>query len=136
LTSDLIKVIQPNHMANTPTLEALKEATQVKEQIIKLEAQLAKILTGISVTAAPAKAVTKVGRSKMSAAARAKISAAAKARWAKVKAKQPAAPKAPAAPKKKKGTITPEGRAKLAALMKARWAARRKGAAAPNQKSK
>ena len=122
-------------MANTPTLDALKKATHVKEQIIKLEAQLAQILSGISKASTPTKVKGKPGSKKMSASARAKLSAAAKARWAKVKGKKPAA-KPSATPKKKKSTMSPEGRAKLAAMMKARWAARKKGGAAPNQKSK
>jgi hypothetical protein len=118
-------------MANTPTLDALKEAVKITEQISVLEAKLAKIFGGAPV----AKPTGKKARGKMSAAARAKISAAAKARWAKVKGKKPAVAKAPVAPKKKKSVISPEGRAKLAALMKARWAARKKGSPAPNQKA-
>ncbi len=111
-------------MSSTPTIEALKQALQIKEQIASLEARLSQILEGKSITPsiAPAKAPVKRGPKKMSAEARGKIAAAQKARWAKTKAKAPV--KAKPAPKKK-GGLTPEGRAKIVAALKARWAARK-----------
>lgn len=105
------------------TLQQLREAVSIKEQIQKLEDRLATIVGKTPPVAAP----VKKRRTKMSAAARAKISASTKARWAKIKSKSATAVVAP----KKKGGLTPEGRARLAALMKARWAARKKGALAP-----
>ena len=114
------------------TLDTLKEAVHIKEQIAQLEARLARLLDG----AAPAASVTTgKKRGKMSAAARAKIAAAARLRWAKIKGKS-AASAQPASAPKKKGGISPEGRARLAAAMKARWAARRKGAPAPNARKR
>jgi hypothetical protein len=110
---------------STPTLETLKAAIAVKEQITSLEQKLAKILGGSAPTPATSAPATK-GRRKMSAAARAKIGAAVKARWAKAKG----AKVAPVVkPVKKKGGLTEAGRAKLAAAMKARWAARKRAGA-------
>jgi len=118
------------------SIEQLKQVISIKEEIAKLEAQLANITGGkqlpvISTEASP----VKKGRKKMSAAGKAKIAAAQKARWAKVKAKAPApaqsvTPKAlPAvkpAKKRAKRTLSPEGRAKIVAALKKRWAAKKK----------
>jgi len=112
------------------SLETLKEAVQIKEQISQLEARLSRILGG-SVPSAKSTSPAKGARG-MSAAGRANIIAAQKARWAKVKAEStPAGKPATGAKKKKKGGLTPEGRARLAATMKARWAARKKAGAPP-----
>ncbi len=73
------------------SLETLKEAVSIKEQIASLEARLAKILRGgggdapetfITTQSTP---LVKNGRKNMSALTRAKIGAAQKARWAKQK---------------------------------------------------
>lgn len=108
-----------------PSINQLKEALAIKEQIERLECRLKSILES---SAAPAAAsLVKRGPRKMSAAARARIAAAQKARWAKVKGKT-TAPVAKAAEKpapKKKGKLSAEGRAKIVAALKARWAARR-----------
>jgi hypothetical protein len=105
----------------TISLDTLKEAISIKEQIARLEGKLNQLLGGK--TAAVSKAPAKKAARKMSAAARAKVSAAVKARWAKIKgASANTVAKAPA---KKKGGLTPEGRAKLSAAMKARWAAKK-----------
>ena len=65
------------------SIEVLKEAISIKEEIQLLEARLIKILAGEEVTSSlsPSEPIKKQRR-KMSAAARAKISAAQKARWA------------------------------------------------------
>jgi hypothetical protein len=119
------------------TVDQLKRAIVVAEQIEKLKAELAAILGGTStVQAEPAK-VTSASpvkgrkRRKLSPESRARIVAAVKARWARVKGqKGPGRPaKAPKATKRKRN-LTPEGRARLAASMKARWAARKAGQAA------
>jgi hypothetical protein len=119
----------------TPSLEQLKRALQLAEQIQSLEAELATLLGSPSAvrSAAPApasKPSKRGGKRIVSAEARAKMAAAQKARWAKVNRAKSAAGSAPApaakSAKKKKRGITPEGRARLAAAMKARWAARRK----------
>lgn len=119
---------------NTPSIDQLKRALEISEQIEKLQAEFASVFGGassVAVTKASAKPAAKQGRGKMSPEARAKIAAAARARWAKIKGTSPAPAAKVAAAPKKKGGLTPEGRAKLAASMKARWAARRKGAPAP-----
>ena len=127
--------LSPKPMStNTPSIDQLKRALEISQQIEKLQAEFAAVFGGaspVAATKAAAQPTTGKGRGKMSPEAREKIAAAARARWAKVKGTSPApAAKAAAAPKKK-GGLTPEGRAKLAASMKARWAARRKGAPAP-----
>ena len=127
-------------MSNTNlSVDSLKRAIVVAEQIEKLQGELAALLGNRpTVQSIPSpKAVApkaKGGKRTMSPEARERIAAAQRARWAKTnqtKASAPVAAKAAAAPQKK-GAITPEGRAKLAAAMKARWAAKRKGSPAPN----
>jgi hypothetical protein len=80
----------------------------IKEEIERLEAQLAAIVSG-----APA---PKAGRRRLSAAARANIAAAQRRRWAKIK-QDAAAPK----PRRKR-RVSAATRAKLAAVARARWA--------------
>ena len=125
---------------NNPTLDQWKRGLAIAEQIAALEQQLAAILHGQSVSAAPAAKTSpgsaKPQKGKMSAEGRARIVAAQKARWAKIRsgAKAPVAAKAPA---KKKRTMSPEVKAKLAAAMKARWAAAKAGKGpAPTAKKK
>ena len=83
-----------------PSIDQLRQAVQIADQIEKLEAQLAAILGGSAPAAKrqvgrppkqPAEAkvkATRKKRGKMSAAGRANIVAAQKARWAKIKAKK------------------------------------------------
>jgi len=118
------------------TVDQLKRAIVVAEQIEKLKAELAAILGGTSTKQAEPAKVTSMPvrgrkRRKLSPEARARIVAAVKARWARVKGqKAPAsAAKAPKTSKRKRN-LTPEGRARLAASMKARWAARKANQAA------
>ena len=123
---------------NTPSLDQLKRAIAITEQIDALQSQLAALLGGSSPVAVKAAAPAKArkGKRTVSPEARAKMAVAQRARWAKRKGL--AAPaEAPAAKpeKKKKRGLTPEGRAKLAAAMKARWDARKKGAPAPTAKA-
>lgn len=69
------------------SIEVLKEAISIKEEIELLEARLAKLFADGGVPATQSKPTAKRrGRRKMSAAARTKISAAQKLRWAKSKA--------------------------------------------------
>src|SRR5712672_4292899 len=99
---------------NTPTVEQLKHAVAIAEQIQKLQSELRAITGGNShspvahTTAAVSKPTV---RRKMSAAGRAAIVRAQKARWAKLKGKKtPARKAAPATkPAKKKGGITAAG---------------------------
>ena len=66
------------------SVQQLKRAVVLREQIEKLEHELAGILGESPAPAASSNGHT--GRRKMSAAARAKIAAAARARWARAKA--------------------------------------------------
>jgi hypothetical protein len=116
------------------SVNQLKEAIQIKEQIEKLEVRLSQILGGSSSVPEAKSSDSTPARRKMSPATRAKMRAAQQARWATNKgssAKSASAPKPTAAPAKKR-VLTPEGRAKIAAATKARWAARRKEASASN----
>jgi hypothetical protein len=125
-----------------PTIDNLKKAIVVAQQIEKHQSQLAKLQAELQsllqkgsapVTAAKVAipSVVKPAKRKggLSAAGRAAIVAAQKARWAKVKkgkaGKAAAKKAAPAKPAKKKRNISPEGRKKLAEMMKARWAAKK-----------
>ncbi len=123
---------------NNPSIQQLKRALTISEQIEKLQGELASILGSAAPASAPKTIATKpakAGARTLSPEAREKIAAAARARWARAKGTAPSAASKPAAAPKKKGGLTPEGRAKLAASMKARWAARRKGAPAPTKPS-
>lgn len=114
------------------TTEQLRKAISIKEEIERLEDQLAGIMgdggpvTGKrrgrprksmdeTATIENTEALPKKSR-KMSAAGRAKIAAAAKARWAKFREG-----KVEVAPKKRR-KMSAAGRAKIAAAAKARWA--------------
>jgi hypothetical protein len=136
--------------SNELSIDQLRQALKITEQIDALKKQLSSILGGGVPSAVVKGNAPTATRRKMSAATRAKMSAAQQARRAKAEGQstQPAAAPA-AAPKKggptkaatsseapKKRGLTPEGRAKLAAAMKARWAARKKGAPAPNVSAK
>jgi hypothetical protein len=92
------------------TVAQLKRAIVLRENIEKLETELAGILGGTTFHAANGN-----GRRHMSAAARARISAAQKLRWAKQKKGKPAA--------KAKGRrkMSAAARARIAAAARARW---------------
>jgi len=72
--------MQTNPFANI-SLQQLKQAIAIREEIEKLETELGQLLGGES-RSAKARGM-KRGRRRISAAARARISAAMKARWAK-----------------------------------------------------
>jgi hypothetical protein len=119
------------------SVQSLKKAVRLAEQIEDLEAQLASILGKsaagsrsakaiATVQSAPAPKATGKKRPHFSAAARASIARAQKARWAKVKEGKAAEPTAmkpeKAARAKKKGKMSAAGRAAVAAAQKKRWA--------------
>jgi hypothetical protein len=114
---------------STPTIDQLKRAIGISEQIEKLQAELAAIFGGRSVgsvaSVAALPTVRKKGKRMMSAEARERIAAAQRLRWAKAKGEKPAAAAKPAKTGKKKRNLSPEGRARIAAAQKARWAARK-----------
>src|SRR5580692_5550669 len=97
--------------STTISVEQLKRAIAVREQIEILEQELAAILGETHATTTGAHG----GRRKMSAAARAKIGAAQRARWARQKGTA-------AVPKKGRRKMSPAARAKIAAAARARWA--------------
>ncbi len=125
---------------STPSIDRLKRAVEVAEQIEKLQSELASILgSQPAVAAAPAVKVAKVAASKpagkgkrtMSPEARERIAAAQRARWAKSRggavAKPAAAVSSPAIKAKTgKRTLSPEAREKIAAAARRGWAAVRK----------
>jgi len=125
-------------MSTTPSIDQLKRAITISEQIQKLESELASILGASAKVSAPAKVAAaavktvKTRKRGLSAEGRARIAAAQKARWAKVKgtaAAAPAAvaPKAAKAGKRKaKRNLSPEARARIVAAVKRRWAKAKK----------
>jgi len=92
------------------TVDQLKQALAIREQIESLEADLNQILGG----EIPIPHATK-GKRKMSAAARAKIGAAQLARWAKAKGVKV---EKSAKPRRK---MSAAARAAISAAAKARW---------------
>ena len=132
---------------STPSIDRLKRAVEVAEQIEKLQSELASILGDKQAVAsapvakvAKAAKVAKVAASKpagkgkrtMSPEARERIAAAQRARWAKSRGAvvaKPAASASAAAPKAKTGKrppLSPEAREKIAAAARRRWAAVKK----------
>jgi len=102
---------------NSLSATQLKRAVAIKEQIEKLETELASIC--VATPAVVPDSAPKKRR--MSAARKAQLAAARKARWAKKRANQapPAVAKAAVKPKR---TLSPAVRAKLAASANAYWA--------------
>ena len=103
------------------SIEQLKQAIAIKENLATLEQKLAKLTAGKAIPTLQAPA--KNARKGISKAGRARIAAAQKARWAKVKSSA-AAPAAKPAGKKRK--LSPEGRARIVAALKKRWASKKK----------
>jgi len=112
-------------MTTSISIEHLKEAISIKEEIAALESRLNKILGGGSLPSPFSAPAPVAGKKTMSAAAKAKIAAAARARWAKIKGTSTPAPAAKPA-KKGKRKLSPEGRARIVAALKKRWAAKSK----------
>lgn len=120
------------------SVEQLKKALHISEQIEALQAQLAEVLGGAEVEttfaaeAAPVKVRRnarggkgKSGKGGMSPEGRARIAAAQRARWAKSKggevAEASVAVGDEASTDKPKRTMSPEARAKVAAAARKRW---------------
>jgi len=121
-------------MSNTPSIDQLKQAIAISEQIQKLEAELAALFGSSAKVPSTAKAApAKAGRRKggMSPEGRARIAAAQRARWAKAKGlavSSPSAPEAkPAKKRKAKRKLSPEARARIVAAVKRRWAKAKQG---------
>ncbi|HJX11544.1 MAG TPA: hypothetical protein VJ733_13735 [Candidatus Binatia bacterium] len=102
------------------TINQLKRAAAIKEQIEALNKELRGILGDSTKSgAAPKKKRT------MSASVKRKIAAAQKTRWANLRRAKPAAVSVKPAAKAKKKTVSPATKAKLSAKLKAYWAAKK-----------
>jgi len=103
------------------TVNQLKQAAAIKEQIEALNKELRTILGSPAISAAAPKK-----KRTMSASVKRKIAAAQKTRWANLRRAKPAALSVkPAATAKKK--VSPATKAKLSAKLKAYWAAKKAG---------
>jgi hypothetical protein len=101
------------------SIEQLRRAVSLKEQIAGLETQLSQVVGAPAPATLTAK---RPGSRKRSAAVRARMAAAQRARWAQQQGKEQAAVKPAPASRKPKGKLSPEGRARIVAAQKARWA--------------
>jgi hypothetical protein len=102
------------------TINQLKRAAAIKEQIEALDKELRGILGApVNTRAAPKKKRT------MSAAAKKKIAAAQRARWVNLRRANSATPSVKPAAKVKKKTVSRATKAKLSAKLKAYWAAKK-----------
>jgi hypothetical protein len=108
---------------NDLTVNQLKRAAAIKEQIEALNKELGDIFGASSNGAASTEKRT------MSASAKRKIAAAQRARWSKLRRDDSAthSVKPAAKPKLKKKIFSPGTRAKLSARLKAYWAAKKAG---------
>lgn len=116
----------------TPTINELRKALQISEQIEALKANLASFFGGVvdvpaRVLAGSSVKAKRKGKRTMSPETKAKMAAAQQKRWAKSKGSESVAPAAPmkaarVAKSKKKGGISAEGRARIVAAQKLRWA--------------
>ena len=104
------------------TVNQLKRAAAIKEQIENLNKELRGILGAPGNTrAAPKKKRT------MSSATKKQIAAAQKARWVNLRRANPATQSLKPAAKAKKKTVSRATKAKLSAKLKAYWAAKKAG---------
>jgi hypothetical protein len=101
------------------SVNQLKRAAAIKEQIEALNRELHSILSG-SAESGPARKKMP----SMSDAVKKKIAATQKARWAKLRGSKPATP-VKSATKAKKKAFSAVTRAKLSAKLKAYWAAKK-----------
>jgi hypothetical protein len=104
------------------TVNQLKRAAAIKEQIDKLNKELGSILGGSAKSGAAPK-----NKPAMSASVKTKIAAAQKARWANLRGAKPATLPIKPAAKPNKTTMSSATRAKLSAKLKAYWAAKKAG---------
>ncbi len=99
------------------TINQLKRAAAIKEQIADLNKELRAILSG----------ATSKRKRTVSTSVKKKIAAAQKARWATLRGAKPATRSVQPVAKPKKKTMSPRARAKLSAKLKAYWAAKKAG---------
>ena len=103
----------PMNTLDDLSLDNLRRAVQLREEIDSLRTKLNQILGGGIPAPHPAK---RKGRKKVSAAGRARMAAAQRARWASLAGKKVEAPTA-----KPKRKMSAAGRAAISAAAKARW---------------
>jgi hypothetical protein len=104
------------------SVNQLKRAAAIKEQIERLNSELSSILVGSTKSAAAPKK-----KRSMSAAVKKKIAATQRARWTKLRRAKRSVPSVKPAAKAKKKAFSAATRAKLSAKLKAYWAAKRAG---------
>ena len=114
------------------TVDQLKRAVALKEQIDKLNKELSSILGGSATSRAAPKKTPTIGAAPaktptMSDAVKKKIAATQKARWAKIHGSKPATLPVKPAAKPNKTNVSAATRAKLSAKLKAFWAAKKAG---------
>ncbi len=107
---------------NDLTINQLKRAAAIKEQIENLNKELGSIF-GVSSISGPAPTQKRT----MSASTKKKIRAAQKTRWAALRRAKPATRSVKPAAKAKKKAFSKATRAKLSARLKAYWAAKKAG---------
>ncbi|HZQ47185.1 MAG TPA: hypothetical protein VFC07_09245 [Verrucomicrobiae bacterium] len=100
------------------SVSQLKRAVVIREQLEKLELELAGILGESRATSTNGRG----GRGKMSPAARARIAAAQRLRWAKHRKGASASAKTSGKAAKGKRKLSPATKAKIAAAARIRWA--------------
>jgi len=105
------------------TIDQLKRAVAIKEQIENLNHELSRLLGGSDNSRS---ALTKSRT--ISAAVRKRIAATQKARWANLRHAKQATRSAKPAAKAVKKTMLPATRARLSTKLKAYWAAKKKNA--------
>lgn len=96
------------------SVQQLRQAVVIREQIDALERELEGLLRG-------ARTKASTGKSQMSAAGRERIAAAQRLRWAKVRGSQTTVGSANISAKRKR-ELSPAARAKIAAAQRQRWA--------------
>ena len=104
------------------TINQLKRAAAIKEQVEALNKELGTILGASAKSGAASKK-----KRTMSASAKKKIAAAQRARWSSLRRANPATLSAKPAATAKKKTMSRATKAKLSAKLKAYWAAKRAG---------
>jgi aminopeptidase N len=104
------------------TINQLKRAAALKEQVEALNKELGSILGASAKSGSASKK-----KRTMSASAKKKIAAAQRARWSNLRRANPATSSVKPAAATKKKTMSRATKAKLSAKLKAFWAAKRAG---------
>jgi len=105
------------------SIDQLRRALHIKEQIDSLQSHLTSLLSG-AIQNPQSKIQNGTGRRTMSASARARIAAAQRARWAKLKGRSSSIQNGA---HRRRNKMSAAGRAAIAAAARARWARHRAG---------